>query len=245
MTINRVPSVPFAQIANAALRDTRLSYKARGILAMVLSNAGEWHATSEWIVQQSVKDGPHAVQTALNELSEAGYRVVRTERDKDGRVRTVTDWFHDPIIRPAENPGTGKSGLRATDPALEHQLTEHNGTEEHNKQLTAAYDDDFLAFWSAYPRHVGKREAHKVWLQVIKIAHPADIIQGARRYASDPHRVDQYTAHPTTWLRRGGWEDDPLPTPTGGRVTGGEARMKQYAELSAKFRQGQQGELEA
>ena len=31
------------------------------------------------------------------------------------------------------------------------------------------------------------------------------------RYADDPNRVEAFTAHPTTWLNAGRWNDEPLP----------------------------------
>lgn len=97
MSIQRVPSVPFAQIANSALRDQRLSYKARGLLAMVLSHTGEWTASRNWLVQQSDIDGRVAVQAALNELTDLGYRVVSKEHDPStGHFRTVVTWHHEP-----------------------------------------------------------------------------------------------------------------------------------------------------
>lgn len=99
MGINRVEDAPFAQIANSALRDQRLSFRARGILAMVLSNVGEWQATREWIARQSEHEGRQAIQTALNELTTLGYRRVHKERGPDGGWVTVTSWYHTP---PAE-----------------------------------------------------------------------------------------------------------------------------------------------
>lgn len=139
MGIQRVPEVPFAQIANSALRDKRLSFKARGVLALVLSNVGEWEATAKWIEDQSIPDGEHAVQTALNELTQLGYRVVTKERDNLGRVHTIATWFHQPeeaIIRRVENPVVGKSDGRKTGPSIEHYPSEHY-KEEHQKSLPA------------------------------------------------------------------------------------------------------------
>lgn len=76
----------------------------------------------------------------------------------------------------------------------------------------ARWDLYFDAFWTAYPRKVGKIDARKAWDQARRTgADPAEIVDGARRYAADPNREDAYTAHPATWLRRGSWDDDPLP----------------------------------
>ena len=78
----------------------------------------------------------------------------------------------------------------------------------------------FDEFWRVYPRKVGKRAAREAYEQATREAEPAAILAGAQRYAADPNREAQYTPHPTTWLRQGRWEDDPLPprkgTPTGG-----------------------------
>lgn len=95
--VNRIEQVPFAQIANAALRDERLSFRARGILAMVLSHTDGWKATRDWIVTQSEKEGRDAIQRALNELTALGYREVRKVRLEDGTIRTEVHWRHVPL----------------------------------------------------------------------------------------------------------------------------------------------------
>ena len=98
MSIDRVPSVPFAQIANAALRDTRLSFKARGVLAMVLSHAGEWNANKAYIQSMSDHDGRESVQNALNELTKYGYRIMHKDRRADGTWASWIEWRHEPTM---------------------------------------------------------------------------------------------------------------------------------------------------
>lgn len=228
MGIQRVPEVPFAQIANSALRDKRLSFKARGILALVLSNVGEWEATARWIEQQSESDGSTSVQTALNELTELGYRIVRQERDPAGRVRTVTEWYHEPEEnRSPENPPTGESDQRETDPPIEHYPLEHYRREDHRENYATA----FAAFWEHYPRKVGRRAAEKAWVSAIKTAAPDVIIAGAIAYANDPNREDTFTAHPSTWLNAGRWEDDPIPERTSGKKSGTRMYLEAAREL--------------
>lgn len=218
MSIQRVPEVPFAQIANGALRDRSLSFKARGILAMVLSNVGEWEATAKWIEQQSEIDGASAVQSGLNELTNAGYRRVFHERNQQGQVRTVTEWFHSSINRSTENPPTGKPDHRETGAALEHHLLEHYLTEhdqtEHKKELVRKpVDPDyrFEEFWQTYPRKESKGTARRAWLKAVRVAAPDRIIAGALRYNDDPNRDPAFTAHAATWLNGERWLDGSLP----------------------------------
>lgn len=78
--------------------------------------------------------------------------------------------------------------------------------------------DAFEDFWAVYPRKVGKVKARAAFKTALKSGTPESIIAGAQRYAADPNRADAFTAHPTTWLNRGGWEDEPLPARSVGPV---------------------------
>jgi hypothetical protein len=69
----------------------------------------------------------------------------------------------------------------------------------------------FDEFWAVYPRKVGKGIARKAWEKVTKTVDPAVVMAGAMRYRDDPTRKANdrsFTAHPTTWLNREGWEDE-------------------------------------
>ena len=70
----------------------------------------------------------------------------------------------------------------------------------------------FTRFWSAYPRKVGKKTAETKFKTALQRADAETIIAGAHRLADDPNLPEaQFIPHPSTWLNRDGWEDEPLP----------------------------------
>lgn len=106
MSINRIHKTrDFSVIDNAALRDKRLSYRARGILAMVLSHTDGfidgYHSSSLWIAANGI-EGRDAVRKALAELEQHGYRRVNKYKDAFGRFVTEVHW--------SESPGDGIPG---------------------------------------------------------------------------------------------------------------------------------------
>ncbi len=76
----------------------------------------------------------------------------------------------------------------------------------------------FDAFWNAYPRKVGKADAKNAFDRKSRSVPASTIIEAATRFARDPNLPEtQFIPHPATWLRRGGWEDEPLPPRANGR----------------------------
>jgi uncharacterized protein YdaU (DUF1376 family) len=73
------------------------------------------------------------------------------------------------------------------------------------------YTNDFETFWDTYPIKIGKGTAFKAWIKALKKASMETIIEGAERYAKDPNRENEFTAHPATWLNGERWLDSPLP----------------------------------
>jgi hypothetical protein len=63
----------FTQISNEVLLDERLSFKARGILALLLSRPKNWKIYIDEIVERSDLDGKYSVRTRFKELKEFGY----------------------------------------------------------------------------------------------------------------------------------------------------------------------------
>lgn len=71
----------FAQISNQILQDDRLSYRARGIAAAMLSRPPGWTTSSERLASAGV-EGREAVRSALKELEKFGY-LIRTRAQGD------------------------------------------------------------------------------------------------------------------------------------------------------------------
>lgn len=77
-----VYSKNFAQVHNLAMEDSRLSLKAKGLLAYLNSKPSDWDFSSYRIALET-KDGKDSIKAALRELDELGY----IERKKLGSGR--------------------------------------------------------------------------------------------------------------------------------------------------------------
>jgi hypothetical protein len=82
----------------------------------------------------------------------------------------------------------------------------------------AISNDHFDAWWKFYPKRVGKAKAAESYEKAIHglvksglsvESAAAKLLAGARRYAAARKDEDpKFTAHPTTWLNQGRWDDE-------------------------------------
>lgn len=86
MSIKRAPrpKTNFTIITNAVLRDENLSFRARGVLACILSRPDNWKTTAESLARES-KEGRSAILTVLKELEVAGYMNRTKYRNEKGQ----------------------------------------------------------------------------------------------------------------------------------------------------------------
>lgn len=97
----------FSTLSNAVLNDERLSFRARGVLAWLLSKPLDWHIRSEAIAAQSPREGREAIRTAMRELAELGYLVREKVRTKEGHWITVQTVYEEPVTStPTPTPPT-------------------------------------------------------------------------------------------------------------------------------------------
>lgn len=86
------------------------------------------------------------------------------------------------------------------------------------------YSSLFEEFWRAYPRRVGKQEAYKAWNKqkcdpmLPKILSTIRKLKITKEWTKDG---GQFIPHPSTWIGRGGWDDEP-----GVELEGSKGRLR-------------------
>lgn len=100
----------YAQVPNAWMRDTRLSRKARGLLAELLTHRVGWEITLESLVAGG-PEGRDAVRSAIKELERCGYLERQRARREDGTFSGANYELREPT---SDNPTQDEPPLKKT-----------------------------------------------------------------------------------------------------------------------------------
>ncbi len=242
-TVSRAPKpkngANFARILNATLQDARLSFRARGVLAFVLSKPTDWIHSAEKLSSLS-PDGEDAVKSALRELATLLYLDRRTVRDQSGKLRTTLHFSEEPKAknppsvegenRQGQNrqsvnrpPGQPPPGQPTAGKAPSLETTVRNDgveTKERNHSQETGEDDSMVSLiWGAYPRKQSEkpaREAITAAIARISAKHeaPGDwILERTKAYAAAvelwPASEKRFIPHPAKWFTDENYSDDP------------------------------------
>lgn len=100
--LRKVVRTHYVQITNDTVRDTRISYRALGILTELLSHEEGWVVRTKDLGRRR-KEGTDAVAAALRELAAAGYYRVERRRRPSGKFKMGTAVADYPIAQWAED----------------------------------------------------------------------------------------------------------------------------------------------
>jgi hypothetical protein len=90
------PKENFTIVSNQVIRNTQLSWKARGLLIYLLSQPDHWRTSTARLAAMA-PDGIHAVRSGMTELEQAGYiRRVKMQRP-NGQWQTTTIVYDTPV----------------------------------------------------------------------------------------------------------------------------------------------------
>ncbi|ANC11220.1 MULTISPECIES: DnaD domain protein [Bacillus cereus group] len=128
----------YSVINNTGLKDKRLSWKAKGILAYILTLPDDWVFYREELSKHA-KDGINSLRAGMQELKEYGYIKrfpVRDEKNKIVRWETIIYEIPVDDYPPVENPPAGKP-VAGNLPVENHKLLNINiqSTKELNTDI--------------------------------------------------------------------------------------------------------------
>ncbi|HDR4873795.1 TPA: DnaD domain protein [Bacillus cereus] len=128
----------YSVINNTGLKDKRLSWKAKGILAYILTLPDDWVFYREELSQHA-KDGINSLRAGMQELKEYGYiRRFPVRDEKNKIVKRETIIYEIPVddYPPVENPPAGKP-VAGNLPVENHKLLNTNiqSTKELNTDI--------------------------------------------------------------------------------------------------------------
>jgi hypothetical protein len=201
----------YAQIPNEWLRDSRLSLKAIGLLAQLMTHSPGWNVSIRTLALSN-KISRDQITSAIKELEKYGY--ISRSQERDGSrfaeaVYTTRDPFTDAELSAAELPLTEK-------PATENPTTKNTISKEQQskeKQTKNEYDDSFELFWKAYPRKENKPKAAKEFAKLV--ADKDSLMKQLAVWLVHPLKADRgYWPHAERWLRDRRFDDE-LPSVQG------------------------------
>ncbi|MFI6494322.1 hypothetical protein [Streptomyces sp. NPDC050564] len=125
----------FTQIANGLFRDTRLSFKAKGLFGLLSTHRDGWRMTVADIARRG-RDGEAAVKSGLKELEKHGFLAQERERDPGGTLGATAYCITDlPSLQ--NHRSQPESGFPPVDnPTSAHRPTKNTNRKKTNKQKT-------------------------------------------------------------------------------------------------------------
>ncbi len=89
---------------------------------------------------------------------------------------------------------------------------EKKSSKQKQSQKKTTYSEDFLQFWTAYPRKVGKGDAWKEYQKVKSELPPiGELVSIVERHAETEQWTKdggQFIPHPSRWFKQRRWEDE-------------------------------------
>ena len=85
VTVKKNKENPFVQLYKKTLEDNRLTWKAKGVWAYLMSKPDNWIVRVEDLVNRSSNDKRDSIRTALRNLEENGYIIRTKARNEKGK----------------------------------------------------------------------------------------------------------------------------------------------------------------
>ncbi len=165
-----IKSKDYTTICNRIFKDRRLSLKAKGLLAMLLSFSDSWKLSINGL-EVILKEGRTSLRSTMNELIKNGY-VEREQVRKEGMFIGVNyTVFESPRLQnPTAVNLTSQNSLQVNNKRINNQFNKENSKNKFFEDVMA-FDiyskemlTDFFEYWSEpTKRGVLKKDTMKTW----------------------------------------------------------------------------------
>lgn len=209
----------YTTINNTGLRDERLTWKAKGILAYILSLPDDWVFYMEEVAKHS-KDGIASLKAGMKELKECGYVKRFPIKGEDGKIhRWETIIYEVPQVEKPLVENLPVESLQVENLPVENQLllstnilsTNILSTNNTNspqkkgprKNVSEGYSEDFENLWKTYPKKIDKKQGYKSFNAAIKKHSFEVIMSGVKGYADQIKRngtETKFVKHASTFF---------------------------------------------
>lgn len=211
MKINRVKTnSSYTVINNTCLRDKRISEKAKGVYAMIMTLPPDWDLSIKGFTKICFS-GIDSIRNAFTELEKFGYCKRARKRNKNGTLGASEYTFYDePTIQPKlDNPILDNPTL--DNPTLDNPTQLNTDI---IKDLTKESKDlnnlrDFDKFWDLYSKKTGKQKCMEKWKLLKQDVKDKILLHVPKYVLATPE--ERYRKDPLTYLRNESWEDEFLP----------------------------------
>ncbi|GEO64440.1 helix-turn-helix domain-containing protein [Companilactobacillus nantensis] len=177
----------FTIIGNTGLKDKRLSLKAKGLLAYMLSLPDDWVFYETELMDHS-KDGRDAIRSALKELEKSGYLIRHQKREDSGKFgqKEWSVWDEPTTENPTTvnqisgNPTADNPTLQSTNEPITNKQNTNNKSNSPKSKKTYGPDDlnfkaaSYLAMRIKDNNPNFKEPNLQKWANTIRLMHERD-----------------------------------------------------------------------
>lgn len=198
-------AIYYSKISNLVLQDKRLSFKARGLIAYILSLPDDWVIQAKHLETESPQ-GREAIYSALQELAVFGYMQKEYTHNDEGHI-IHTRWiaYDEPNSDANRTTGFPKFGESATT----KEISELKRKEEDKRAETLA---KAIEIYNTYPRKIARPVALKAILKSAEKITLEELHKHVKAYAEAvatwPKEQREFVPHPASWINQERWNDE-------------------------------------
>ena len=166
-----IKSKDYTTICNRIFKDKRLSLKAKGLLAMLLSLSDHWDLSISGL-EVILKEGKDSIRTTINELIKIGYIIREREKDKKGifiGIKYIV-FEHPSLDNPTLDNPSLDNPTQVSNNLSKYQYNKANSKNEFFDEVMNFKDyskimlTDFFEYWSEPTKKgVLKKDTMKTW----------------------------------------------------------------------------------